>query len=101
MTTNTDAPRPNGARPAMTATASTAPSGDDSPRLHRIPDAMRLLGMGRTKLYEQISEGRLRSVHQGRACLIPSTAIADYIALLEREEAERRATASTAGAVAA
>ena len=64
-----------------------------APQLYRIPDAMRLLSMSRTVIYEQLRTGRLRSVHQGRARLIPSTAIADYIALLEREAAEGSAAA--------
>lgn len=55
------------------------------PRLYRIPDAMRLLSLSRTVIYEQIRAGRLRSVHQGRACLISDTAIRNYIALLETE----------------
>ena len=84
------------------APESAAPAGDDAtPRMYRIPDAARLLGIGRSTVYEQLREGRLMAVHQGRACLITSTAIADYIALLEREEAERRAAASPAGTVAA
>jgi excisionase family DNA binding protein len=53
--------------------------------LYRIPDAMRLLSMSRTVIYEQLRSGRLRSVHQGRARLIPASAIRDYIALLETE----------------
>jgi hypothetical protein len=53
--------------------------------LYRIPDTMRLLSLSRSVIYEQIRAGRLRTVHQGRACLIPARAIADYIALLENE----------------
>ncbi len=53
--------------------------------LYRITDAMRLLSMSRTVIYEQLRCGRLRSVHQGRARLITATAIRDYIALLETE----------------
>jgi excisionase family DNA binding protein len=56
-----------------------------TPQLYRIPDAMRLLSMSRSVIYEQIRAGRLRSVHQGRARLISATAICDYIALLETE----------------
>jgi excisionase family DNA binding protein len=41
--------------------------------------------MGRSVIYEQIRSGRLRSVTQGRTRLISASAIADYIALLERE----------------
>lgn len=61
------------------------------PRLYRIPDAMRLLSLSRTVIYEQIRAGRLRTVHQGRACLISYTAIRDYIILLETESQTERA----------
>lgn len=54
-------------------------------QLHRIPEAMRLLSMSRSVIYEQIRCGRLKSVTQGRSRLIPSTAIADYVDLLLRE----------------
>jgi excisionase family DNA binding protein len=53
--------------------------------LYRIPDAMRLLRMSRSLIYEQIRTGRLRSVKQGRARLITAHGIHDYIALLEKE----------------
>jgi excisionase family DNA binding protein len=53
--------------------------------LYRIPEAMRLLSMSRSVIYEQIRAGRLRSVSQGRTRLIPARAIQAYIALLERE----------------
>ena len=56
-----------------------------APQLYRIPDAMRVLSMSRTVIYEQLRSGRLRSVHQGRARLIPAAAITDYIDLLETE----------------
>jgi hypothetical protein len=64
-----------------------------TPQLYKIPDAMRILSMSRTVIYEQIRAGRLRTVHQGRACLIPDTAIRDYIALLETEAQARRQVA--------
>ena len=53
--------------------------------LYRVSEAMRLLSMSRTVIYEQLRTGRLRSVHQGRARLIPASAIDEYVALLERE----------------
>ncbi len=56
-------------------------------QLYRVPEAMQLLSMSRTVLYEQIRSGRLRSVTQGRTRLIPAEAIADYVALLVREAA--------------
>jgi excisionase family DNA binding protein len=54
-------------------------------RLYRIPDAMRLLSLSRSVIYELIRSGRLRSVRQGRTRLIPASAIDDYIRLLEKE----------------
>ena len=55
--------------------------------LYRVAEAMEVLSMSRSVIYEQIRSGRLRSVKHGRSRLIPASAIADYIALLE-EEAE-------------
>jgi excisionase family DNA binding protein len=55
--------------------------------LYRIPEAMALLSMSRTVIYEQMRAGRLRSVKQGRSRLIPYTAISEYVALLESETA--------------
>jgi excisionase family DNA binding protein len=59
--------------------------------LYRVTEAMTLLSLSRTVIYEQIRSGRLRSVCQGRARLIPAAAIAEYIALLERETSALRA----------
>jgi excisionase family DNA binding protein len=53
--------------------------------LYRVADAMVVLSISRSVIYEQIRSGRLRSVTQGRARLIPASAIAEYVALLERE----------------
>jgi excisionase family DNA binding protein len=53
--------------------------------LYRVTEAMALLSLSRSVLYEELRCGRLRSVHVGRTRLIPATAIAEYIALLERE----------------
>jgi excisionase family DNA binding protein len=60
----------------------TAPESKD---LYRIPEAMRRLSLSRSVIYEQIRTGRLRTVKQGRTRLVSASAIADYIALLERE----------------
>ena len=56
-----------------------------SKELHRVTDAMAILSLSRSVIYEQLRSGRLRSVHVGRTRLIPAAAIADYVALLERE----------------
>jgi excisionase family DNA binding protein len=54
-------------------------------RLYRVTEAMRILSLSRSVIYEQLRAGRLRSVTQGRARLIPAAAVADYVALLETE----------------
>jgi len=53
--------------------------------LYRIPEAMMLLSMSRSAVYEQIRAGRLRTVTQGRTRLVPAKAITDYVNLLMRE----------------
>ena len=59
---------------------------DSAPRaLYRIPEAMRLLSLSRSVIYELIRSGRLRAVKEGRTRLIPQSAILDYVALLENE----------------
>jgi len=71
----------------MTATVTVAhPSAPASgPLLYKVADAMRVLRMSRSIIYEQIRAGRIRTVKQGRATFITATALADYIALLETE----------------
>lgn len=71
----------------MTTTASNPVRLDDT-QLYRVTDAMRLLRMSRTVIYEQIRTGRLRSVKQGRARFITANGIRAYIALLEKEAEE-------------
>ena len=62
-----------------------SPSEANRKQLYRVADAMVVLSLGRTAIYEQIRSGRLRSVTEGRTRLIPASAITDYIKLLERE----------------
>ncbi|MBO3753045.1 helix-turn-helix domain-containing protein [Streptosporangiaceae bacterium NEAU-GS5] len=63
----------------------TRPEPPGERLLYRVHEAMFLLSMSRSVIYEQIRSGRLRSVTQGRTRLIPAAAITDYIALLEQE----------------
>jgi excisionase family DNA binding protein len=60
-------------------------------QLYTIEEAAIMLRLGRTKVFDLLRDGRLRSVREGRARRVPPHAIAEYIALLEREEAERNA----------
>lgn len=53
--------------------------------LYRIPEAMQLLSMSRSVIFEQIRAGRLRSVTQGRSRFIPAVAINEYVQLLIHE----------------
>jgi excisionase family DNA binding protein len=62
-----------------------------SRELYRVTEAMALLSLSRSVLYEELRCGRLRSVHVGRTRLIPATAITEYVALLEREARALRA----------
>jgi excisionase family DNA binding protein len=41
-------------------------------------------GLGRTKIYELIASGELRTVKIGRRRFIPVTAVQEYVARLER-----------------
>jgi hypothetical protein len=45
----------------------------------------------RSELYEQIREGRIKPVHQGRAVRFTPAALRAYVALLVREAAEEAA----------
>lgn len=63
----------------------TAEGGVLRPVLWRVPEAMSLLNVSRSVIYEQIRSGRLRTVKVGRTRLVPDGAIDDYVRLLERE----------------
>jgi excisionase family DNA binding protein len=49
-------------------------------RLLSIPEAAAMLSLGRSAVYDEIAAGRLHSVKVGRRRLVPSRAIAAYIA---------------------
>lgn len=53
--------------------------------LYRIPEAAEVLSQSRCRIYELIRAGRLRTVTEGGARLVPASAIAEYVALLEKE----------------
>ncbi|PXY23726.1 excisionase [Prauserella coralliicola] len=63
----------------------TTPTVVPERHLYRIPEAMRLLSMSRTVIYEQIRSGRLRTVKLGRARLVPAEAISEFVNLLISE----------------
>ena len=53
--------------------------------LYKVPDVMHALNLSRSVVFELLRTGRLRSVKEGRARLIPASALCEYIALLEQE----------------
>jgi excisionase family DNA binding protein len=75
----------------MTAPAEATGTEVAELQLYTIEETATMLRLGRTKVFDLLRNGRLRSVQEGRARRIPPRAIADYIALLEREESERNA----------
>jgi excisionase family DNA binding protein len=58
---------------------------EPAPVMFRISTVVKLTGLSRSVIYEQIRAGRLPTVKQGRATLVTATALADYVRLLERE----------------
>ena len=53
--------------------------------LYSVPEAMALLNLSRTQIYELIRTSRLVTVTQGRRRLVPADSIADYVPLLLAE----------------
>ncbi|WP_049575779.1 helix-turn-helix domain-containing protein [Streptomyces sp. SBT349] len=76
---------PDGARETNTVHCATHTTTTGEPRLYRITDAVTLLNLSRSNIYDLIRTGRLRTVTQGRARRIPATALNEYIHLLEHE----------------
>ncbi len=60
--------------------------GEFTVLLVRPEDAAIALGIGRTKVYELMRAGALRSVKIGGLRRIPATALADFVAKLEEQE---------------
>lgn len=51
----------------------------DGPLLHKPDDAARILGIGRTKLFELVAGGEIESVQIGTARRIPHRSLEDYV----------------------
>ncbi|MBM0255972.1 helix-turn-helix domain-containing protein [Micromonospora sp. 4G55] len=58
-----------------------------TPRVLRVEEAARALGIGRSLVYDLIRSGRLRSFKVGSRRLIPAAAIDEVIAILTEEAA--------------
>ena len=66
---------------ALRAVALAAESRPDAPdRLLSVDEAADMLGIGRSRMYDEIAAARVRSVKVGRRRLVPSGAIGEFIA---------------------
>lgn len=59
----------------------------DERRVFNVAEAAAVLGMSRSKLYQFIASGELRTIHIGRLCRIPVQAIDEFV--------ERRTSAAS------
>jgi excisionase family DNA binding protein len=78
---------PNAAGNSQVSLASVTPAlpGPPARALYRVADAVVMLNLSRSQVYELIRAGRLKTVTEGRSRLIPASAIAEYVELLIRE----------------
>ena len=53
-----------------------------TPLLISIPQAMRLTGLGRSKIYQKLESGEIESVHVDARRLIPYDAVVRFVAEL-------------------
>ena len=61
-----------------------------APRLLSVPEAARLLGIGRTTTYELISNGELETVKIGRSTRVPLEAVDAFVIRLRHGRAKTR-----------
>lgn len=59
-----------------------------APVLLSVPEAARLLGIGRTTVYELIAGGQLEVVHIGRSIRVPTAAIDAFVDRLMRARSD-------------
>jgi len=55
---------------------------DEAKLLYSVPEAERILSIGRTTIYQEMAAGRIRSVKINRSRRIPADALTEYVALL-------------------
>lgn len=63
---------------AAEVTAAVRRAVDEPERLLTVDEAAAVLGIGRSRLYDEIQSGRCRSVKVGRRRLIPASALRTY-----------------------
>jgi excisionase family DNA binding protein len=84
---------PVGAKVVVGLVAFEHPVGRD----YSVTEAMALLNLSRTQIYELIRTSRLVTVTQGRRRLVPADSIADYVQLLLAERGGSRHGARDTG----
>ena len=62
-------------------------SGIPDRLLYRVPEACELLSLSRSRVFELLRSGELRSVKQGRTRLIPKSALVAFVASLDEQAA--------------
>ncbi len=75
---------------AAAETSTHMTTAQSAPVMFRISTVVKLTGLSRSVIYEQIRARRLRTVKQGAATLITAAALDDYVRLLEREARSRQ-----------
>lgn len=69
--------------------ASRSAAAAPEPRLlYRVQEVAHLLNISRSRVFELLRSGELRSVTQGRTRLVPRNALFDFIAALETRHEE-------------
>ncbi len=56
------------------------------PRLYRVEEAGRILGIGRTKTYELIATGQLWTIHIGRSARVSADELDRFVRAADRPE---------------
>lgn len=64
-------------------------SDQETPLLLRIEEVTRLLGVGRSTVYELINTGDLEEVHLGRAARVPAASVEDLVLRLRSHTSPR------------
>ena len=49
------------------------------PKIFTPEEARAKLGIGRTRFYEMLRDGRIKSIRNGRIYLVPESSLAEYI----------------------
>jgi hypothetical protein len=78
-----------------------APAALNDLCLYTIAEVQAMFRMGRSVIFDELRDGRIRSVTRGRSRRITAAAIREYIALLEREAEASRPAGADASVVAA